>query len=222
MHYIWVGDVCVCGHIHIVILCVCVCVCMLVYVCVCVCVCVCVTAVWATGADRNGVQNQEAVMWRLHLAVATSCCQHSTPCLAGEEESRLVVSYDDDDDSATLTLCWLQSLKTPVRGRGQSILKCLVAIHKLCDFYTWKFPYNLKRILWILTMRDFRYFPRAILHCLFVQSESERVLKVVLKKRVAGFQDGSLQWFRWRRTILWLSRWKYYASRSCNRLGILC
>ena len=62
-------------------------------------------------------------------------------------------------------------------GRRQSILKRLVGIGKLRYFHTWKFPYNLTRMSWIVTVRDFCYVPRTILHCLCVQSESERAFE---------------------------------------------
>ena len=118
-----------------------------------------------------------------------------------------------------LTLCWTQHPKTSAWGRGQNIPKRPVAIGKLRCFQTRKFPHNLARILWIITVRDFRYFLPRHLHCLCVQSESERVLKVESKKRIPCFRDGSIQRFRQWRTILWLSCWRC-ASRSCSRLGL--
>ena len=63
------------------------------------------------------------------------------------------------------------------RGRGQNVPKRPVAIGKLCCFQTRKFPYNLARISWIITVRDFHYFLPRHLHCLCVRSESERVFE---------------------------------------------
>ena len=93
----------------------------------------------------------------------------------------------------SLTLCRAQRPKTSARVRGQNVPKRPVAIGKLRCFQTRKFPYNLARISWIITVRDFRYFLPRHLHCLCVRSESERVFKVESKKRVAGFRDGSLR-----------------------------
>ena len=63
------------------------------------------------------------------------------------------------------------------RGRGQNVPKCPIAIGKLRCFQTRKFPYNLARISWIITVQDFRYFLSHHLHCLCVRSESERVFE---------------------------------------------
>ena len=82
----------------------------------------------------------------------------------------------------TLTLCQVQRPKTSARVRRQSVPKHSVAISKLRYFHTRKFLYNLTRISWIITVRDFCYFPRAILHCLCVQSESERVFESGVKE----------------------------------------
>ena len=76
-----------------------------------------------------------------------------------------------------LTLCRAQRPKTSARGRGQNVPKRPVAIGKLRCFQTRKFPYNLARISWIITVRDFRYFLPRHLHCLCVRSESERVFE---------------------------------------------
>ena len=74
-----------------------------------------------------------------------------------------------------LTLRRVQHPKMSTRGHGQNIPKRPVKNSKLCYFHTRKFPYNLMRIFWIITVQDFCYFPRTIFHCLCVQSESERV-----------------------------------------------
>ena len=76
-----------------------------------------------------------------------------------------------------LTLCRAQRPKTSAQGRGQNVPKRPVAIGKLRCFQTRKFPYNLERISWIITVRDFRYFLPRHLHCLCVRSESERVFE---------------------------------------------
>ena len=76
---------------------------------------------------------------------------------------------------STLTLCQAQRLKTSARVHGQNVPKRPFAIGKLCCFQTRKFPYNLARSSWIITVRDFRYFLPRHLHCLCVRSESERV-----------------------------------------------
>ena len=73
------------------------------------------------------------------------------------------------------------------RGRGQNIPKHPVAVGKLCYFHTWKFPYNLMRISWMITVRDFLYFPRAILHCLCIRSESERVFESQVEETCCWF-----------------------------------
>ena len=75
----------------------------------------------------------------------------------------------------TLTLCQVQRPKMSMRGCRQNVPKCPVMIGKLCCFYTRKFPYNLARISWIVTVWDFRYF--LLHHCLCVWSESERVFE---------------------------------------------
>ena len=87
-----------------------------------------------------------------------------------------------------LTLCRAQRPKT----------SSPVAIGNTHCFQTRKFPYNLVRISWIITVPDFHYFLPRHLHCLCVRSESERVFKAELKKRVAGFQNGSLRQFKQR------------------------
>ena len=74
-----------------------------------------------------------------------------------------------------LTLYRAQRPKMSTPGRGQNVPKHPVAIDKLRCFQTWKFPYNLARISWIITVRDFRYFLPCHLHCHCVQSKSERV-----------------------------------------------
>ena len=66
-----------------------------------------------------------------------------------------------------LTLCWAQRPKMSLRGRGQNVPKCPVAIGKLCCFHTRKFSYNLTRISWIITVWDIRRFLPRHLHCLF-------------------------------------------------------
>ena len=76
---------------------------------------------------------------------------------------------------ALLTLCRVQHPKMSSRGRGQTVPKPLVAIGKLRCFQTWKFPYNLARFLWIITVQDFRYFLLRHFQCLCVWSKSERV-----------------------------------------------
>ena len=86
-----------------------------------------------------------------------------------------------------LTLCRAQRPKTSARGRGQNVPKRLVAIGKLRCFQTRKFPYNLARISWIITVRDFRYFLPRHLHCLCVRSESERVFE--------SWIEGTRCWF---------------------------
>ena len=78
---------------------------------------------------------------------------------------------------ADLTLCRAQHPKMSARGRGQNVPKRPVAIGKLHCFQTRKFPYNLARISWIITICDFRYFLPRHLHCLCVWSESERVFE---------------------------------------------
>ena len=78
-------------------------------------------------------------------------------------------------DKFALTLCRAQHPKMSVRGRGQNVPKHPVAIGKLCCFQTRKFPYNLARISWIITVWDSRHFLLHHLHCLCVRSESERV-----------------------------------------------
>ena len=76
-----------------------------------------------------------------------------------------------------LTLCRAQRPKMSARGRGQNVPKRPVAIGQLRCFQTRKFPYNLARISWIITVQDFRYFLPRHLHCLCVQSESKRVFE---------------------------------------------
>ena len=90
-----------------------------------------------------------------------------------------------------LTLCRAQHPKTSARGSGRNIPKCPVAIGKLCCFQTRKFPYNLARISWIVTVRDFHYFVPRHLHWLCVRSESERVfLKSSRKNALPVFETG--------------------------------
>ena len=96
-----------------------------------------------------------------------------------------------------LTLCRAQRLKTSARGRGQNVPKRLVAMGKLRCFQTRKFLYNLARISWIITVRDFRYFLPRHLHCLCVGSESERVFESRVegtRRRFSTISDND-EWF---------------------------
>ena len=103
--------------------------------------------------------------------------------------------------SFILTLCWAQRPKTSAQGRGQNIPKRPVAIDELRCFHTRKFPYNLTRILWIITVRDFCYFPRTTCIVFVYEVKAREFFKVESMKRVASFWDGSLhdsdndEWF---------------------------
>ena len=93
-----------------------------------------------------------------------------------------------------LSLCRAQRPKTSAQCRGQNVPKRLVAIGKLCCFQTRKFLYNLARISWLITVRDFCYFlPCIVFMC---EAEVREFWKVESKKRVAGFRDRSLQWYQ--------------------------
>ena len=121
----------------------------------------------------------------------------------------------------SLTFCRAQRPKMSVRGRGQNIPKCLVMIGKLRCFQTRKFPYNLARISWIITVWDFRYFLPRHLHCLCVRSESERVfLRLSRRNALPVFETGLLDDIRQRWMILWLLCWRYCDLRSCSRLRL--
>ena len=79
--------------------------------------------------------------------------------------------------SAFLALCRAQRPKMFPQGCGQNVPKRLVVISRLHCFHTRKFTYNLARISWMITVQNFRYFLPRDLHCLCVQSESERVFE---------------------------------------------
>ena len=132
----------------------------------------------------------------MQLTVLTSVVIHTKTCTSSFRHITVPKYIITEALVGWLTLCWVQCPKTSARGRRQNVPKHPVAIGKLRCFQTRKFPYNLARISWIITVRDFRYFLLCHLHCLCVQSESERVFKVESKKRVAGFRDGSLQWYQ--------------------------
>ena len=77
----------------------------------------------------------------------------------------------------SLTLCRAQRPITSAWGCRHNVPKRPVMIGILRYFQTRKFSDNLARILWIITVQDFRYFLPRHLHCLCVRSESERVLE---------------------------------------------
>ena len=87
-------------------------------------------------------------------------------------------------------------------GPRQNVPKRPVAISKLRCFQTRKFPYNLTRISWIITVQDFRYFLSRHLHCLCVWSESERVFESRVEetrcrfsRRVSSTISDNDKWF---------------------------
>ena len=86
-----------------------------------------------------------------------------------------------------LTLCRAQHPKMSAWGRGQNVPKRPVVISKLRWFHTKIFPYNLARISWIITVRDFDYFLLRHLHCLCIQSESERVFESWVEEMCCRF-----------------------------------